>query len=95
MAEHIYEMANEFNLPNITVYKWLNNGVFVGWKIEANNNYVFYDPNDNSTGIDQVTGETIFVTYYHKTAYLPKNYNFNKFSWIAVNENEVDKNYIV
>ena len=106
MAVYTYEIASEFNFPNITVYNRFRDGELTGWRINANEGYVFYDPNeeffepqlDPETGLpmEDENGDfiEIQVNHYFRVSYLPLRYNFDNFPYIAVLESEVDENYI-
>ena len=95
MAEFVYEIDAERNIyPNITVEKKYYEGVFSGWRITANEGYVFYDTTANDTELDPDTMEETPVTYYYTLAYKNKNYNWNNFHYVAVLRSSVDENYI-
>ena len=106
MAVYTYEIANEFNFPNITVYKRFRDGELTGWRINANEGYVFYDTTeeyfdlqlDPETGLpmEDENGNPIEiqVNHYFRVAYLSLRHNFDNFSYVAVPESEVDENYI-
>ena len=94
MATYTYELATEFNFPNLSVYKKLKDGVHYAWEVRANEGYVMYDPNRNDVEIDPDTDEEIPVTYYYRIKSLPFNFNFANFPWLAVPEDSVDENYI-
>lgn len=95
MANYKYEIDNEHNIyPNITVRKCLRDGVFVRWRINANEGYVFYDTTENNMEIDINTGEEISVTYYYTEADLPPMFNWDNFSYVAVPRNSVNADYV-
>lgn len=95
MAIYTYVIDEEHNIyPNITVKKILRDDVFTGWRINANEGYVFYDTTEQNYEIDPETFVPIPITYYYTEADLPPNFNWNNFSWVAVPRNEVDENYI-
>jgi hypothetical protein len=89
----VYEIATEYNFPNITVYRKVNDGVQSGWRVETNEGYVMYDPNDPQIGYDEDDNE-IEVFYYYTVKILTLNYNFDNFPWVAVPRDSVDENYI-
>lgn len=91
---YTYEVNTEYNFPNITLYNWLRDGVLVGYRINANEGYVFYDTNANDVEIDPETNEERPVTYYYTVAGLNPRYNFDNFSYVAVPRDSVDENYI-
>ena len=103
----IYELATDYNYPNINVYRRYINDVFNGWKFETAEDYVMYDTTANNTEaqIDPTTGLPVFdpatgqpveipVTYYYTVYTASKNYNFDNFHWVAVPRDSVDENYI-
>lgn len=94
MATYTYEMTTEFNVPNITVYKRLRDGVLVGYRINANEGYVFYDSRATNMEPDPETGIERPVTYYYVVAALPVTFNFENCPYIAVPRSTVDENYI-
>lgn len=98
MADFIYEVATEYNYPNLTVYRRFLNGTQSGWEIRPNEGYVMYDVNANDTEIqfNPETGmdEEVPVIYYYTSWNLPLNYNFANFHWAAKLRTEVDENYI-
>ena len=93
---YTYRVSTEHNIyPNITVYDRFWDGEEAdGWRVEANEGYVFYDPNANNTDIDQTTGEEIPVIYYYTLMLLTRYYNWANFSLIAVPRESVDENFI-
>ena len=93
MAVFTYEVSTEHIFPNITVYRILKDGVLNGWRVETNEGYVMYDPNDVQVGYDEDDNE-IDVYYYYTIKILTLNYNFDNFPWVAVPRDSVDENYI-
>ena len=107
MAEYTKELATEFNFPHIDVYKQYCDGEHYGYEVRVQEGYVYYDTTANDTELqfDPETGEPMFddetglpievsVTYYYTMSYLPKNYNFANFPWVAVPRDSVNENYI-
>lgn len=94
MAVYTYELDTSFSFPNIDIYKHLADGVQVRWRATAQSGYVFYDPSDNTEEYNEQTGEHEVISYYYRNAYLPLNFNFANFPYIAVLESTVDENYI-
>lgn len=94
MANWNYEIATEYNFPNITLYKVLKDGEHVRWRFVSNDGYVVYNTTANNTELDSDTMEEIPVVYYYTNVDCPLNYNFNDFTWIAVLRTDVDENYI-
>lgn len=93
MENYTFELEKEFNFPHISIYRRLRDGEHVGYRINANKNYVFYDTLANDMEIDPNTLKSKSVTYYHYVAFHTRNYDFSKFHYKAVLENSVDKNY--
>ena len=93
MATITYLPTN-YNFPNLTIEGRYSEGNLVGYRLTANEGYVFYNPTANNTEIDPDTLEEIPVTYYYTISYLPTNYDFNNFPYVAVLRSEVDENYI-
>lgn len=89
-----YVVSSEHNYPNITVYRRIIDDVQTGWRINANEGYVMYDPTRNDTEIDPDTMEERPVTYYYTVKSAPLNYNWDNFHYIAVPRDSVDENYI-
>lgn len=95
MAVWTYEVSEEHNnYPNLTVYDRLKDGEAAGWRVNANEGYVFYNSNANNTEIDPETMEEIPVTYYYTVSLLPRTYNWANFDFVAVPRDSVDENYI-
>lgn len=95
MATITYQISTEHNnYPNFTVYDCLVDGVINGWRIRANEGYVFYYANANDTEIDPETMEEIPVTYYYTQSDKPARYNWANFDLVAVPRDSVDENYI-
>ena len=84
-----------FNFPNITISKTYRNGEHNGYDIVPNDGYVMYSQSlDVITNIDPFTGEEVTETYYCRYAWIPKNFNFDNFDYIAVLESEVPADHI-
>lgn len=95
MAVYIYETDTEHNIyPNLTVEKCLRDGEPNGWRVTANEGYVFYDANSNDVELDPDTMEEIPVTYYYTIKILNPRYNWANFALVAVPRSSVDENYI-
>lgn len=94
MATWTYEVATEFNFPNITIYRRLKDGVQTGWRMNANDGYVFYDTTANDVELNPDTMEETPVIYYYRVRYLSLNRDFTNFPFVAVPESEVDESYI-
>ena len=94
MAVYTFEIATEYNFPNITVYRKLTDGVQTAWRINANEGYVFYDT--TAENYEQLAPDTepVPVTYYYTVASLPMREDMVNFRWVAVPRDSVDENYI-
>ena len=93
MSDFIYQPTN-YNFPNLTIEAMNLNGEQKGYRLTANEGYVFYDTTENNTEIDPETMDEIPVTYYYTIAIMPLNYNFDNFPYVAVSRDSVDENYI-
>lgn len=95
-STYSYVEATEFNFPNITIFKQVRNedNVQVAWRANANDGYVFYDPNAGNTEWNEELFEEVPVNYYYREANIPLRFNFDNFPYVAVPESEVDENYI-
>lgn len=93
---YTYVPSAEHNIyPNLTVYDRFWNGTEPdGWRVNANEGYVFYDENANNTEIDPNTGEEKTVIYYYTVMALSYRYNWANFALVAVPRASVDENYI-
>ena len=96
MATWTYEIATEYNFPNITIWKQFRDGVLANYRIEANENYVMYDVTDKFYEIDEETGQEVEVIHYFTVCYAPLTYPLGEdtFPWRAVLRSSVDENYI-
>ena len=94
MAVYTFEISAEHNnYPNLTVYDRFRDGSPLGWKVEANPGYVFYDTTENNTELDE-NGNEVPVTYYYTLMYISPYFNWANFSLVAVPRDSVDENYI-
>jgi len=87
-----YELSVDHNgYENLTVWDTPQDGEAAGWKVTANDGFVFYDPAEvPEAQADPMTGETVpGEVYYARVRYLPRNYDWNNFSLTAVAENTV------
>jgi hypothetical protein len=92
MENIIYQISTEHNIyPNLTVHNRIANDEAAGWRVTANEGYMFYDANANNTEIDLDTGEEIPVTYYYKSIYYPRNYKWTNFALVAVLEDQISE----
>lgn len=89
-----YEEAKEFNFPNIKIYDRLVDGVKRGWRANANEGYVFYDPNEIYYEQESPDSEPIEVNHYFTERSFPPNYDMANFSLIAVLRSSVNEEYI-
>lgn len=86
-----YELSVDHNgYPNLTVWDRLQDGKSAGWKVTANEGFVFYDPAETPEfQIDPMTGQMIpGEAYYSRLRYLHRNYDWGRFNLIAVREEE-------
>ena len=83
MLNYTELLTNEFDFPNITVYKKLKNGEHYAWHIVANEGYVMYDTAANDVDYDE-EGNPFPIIYYYDQAHCPLFYDFTNFTWIAV-----------
>ena len=89
-----YQVSTEHNIyPNLTVYDRLVDGVANGWRVNANDGYVYYDENEHYTERDE-NGNEVPVTYYYTVKSLSRFYNWDNFALVAVPRDSVDENYI-
>ena len=95
---HTFIEATDLNFPNLTLYRRYNDGEHTGYRLNANEGYVFYDSTEETfeLKLDEETGNLVEVpvTYYYTLAYLTRNYNFDNFPYIAVPRDSVNENYI-
>lgn len=95
MATYTEVLANDFNYPNIDIYRRYTDGVQTGYKVLPQEGYVMYSPtNDVITELDPNTGEEVTNIYYCRLAILPLRYNFDNFNYIAVLESDVPADHI-
>mgnify|MGYP007115388186 CR=1 FL=1 len=94
MANVYYEVATDLNFPNITIERRYYDGVHSGYRMTANEGYVFYDTTANDTELNPETMEEVPVIYYYTIALLTTNFNFDNFPYVAVPRDSVDENYI-
>lgn len=94
MATYREELATDFSFPHIDIYRRYTDDEFCGYKVLAQEGYVFYDTTDNNTEIDPETMEEIPVTYYYTIRIITRYFNMDNFSLVAVPRDSVDENYI-
>lgn len=93
MAVWTTEVNNDYNLPNITVYNVLADGVLMRYRLIPNEGYVMYNTTMHEMEFPQ-EGEPYEVIYYYRSYDAPLS-QANSFDiWVAVLESEVDENYI-
>lgn len=83
MGTYVERVANDFNFPNITIYRVYVDGFISSYRARPNEGYVMYDPNANDTELDPITMQEVPVTYYHTIAGFPKTYDFSRFPYVA------------
>ena len=82
-----YIVSEEHNsYPHLTVYDRMNGETPNGWRVNADDGYVMYDPTEEvPSTIDPMTGEEMpGEVYYSRVRYLPRSYDWSKFSLVAV-----------
>ena len=90
MAVYTYEIATDITFPNMTIYRRFTDGVHSAYRVSANYGYVLLDTSvEYNTFIDEVTGEYGDPPQYFKTVYCSLRTNFDNFTWVAVNSEEV------
>ena len=94
MAEYTEVLATDFSFSHIDIYRQYNDGVQYGYKVLAQDGYVFYDTTATDTELDPDTMEEIPVTYYYTIRLLSMRYNMGNFSLVAVPRDSVNENYI-
>lgn len=95
MATYTYVESTEHNIyPNLTVCDWLKDGALIGWRVTANEGYVFYDENAEDTTLDPETMEEIPITYYYTIRMFPATYNWDNFALVAVPRDSVPADQI-
>ena len=93
---YTYVPSTEHNIyPNMTVYdRFWNETEADGWRVNANEGYVFYDANANDTRIDPITGDEVPVIYYYTVRALSYRYNWANFALVAVPRDSVPADQI-
>lgn len=90
-----YSISTEHNIyPNLTVYDRFMNGVQYGWRVNANEGYVFYNKNENYTETNPETGLEEPVTHYYTIVYPGPSVDWNDFPYIAVPRDSVPADQI-
>ena len=89
-----YELMLNHNYPNIIVWRRLNNGELSGFKFEAAEGYVMYNPNEIFYELNIETDKEIPVFYYYTQYNTNAKYQIKNFPYIAVSRIAVDENYI-
>ena len=85
-----YEISKEHNnYPNLTVYETLSDGVLAGWRVNADEGYVFYDTNDEHLETDEGEQEKP-VIYYSAECYFPRTLDWNTFGLVAVLQSSIE-----
>lgn len=92
--EYTEIITTEINLPNITVYKKLKDGVHYAWRVVANDGYVMYDTTANNTELDIETDTEYPVTYYYSVLHCPLTFDFEHITWVAIPRENADAKYI-
>ena len=88
---YTYELSVEHNgYEHLTVWDRLRDGKNAGWRVNAEEGFLFYDPTEERpVTVDPVTGEVQQAeVYYARVRYLPRNYDWSKFGLVAVVKKE-------
>lgn len=88
---YTYELSVAHNgYEHLTVWDRLQDGTPAGWRINAEEGFVFCDPAEIPVPTtDPMTGEELpGEIYYARVRYLPRSYDWSKFSLVAVREEE-------
>ena len=105
MAVWTREINTDYSFPNIDILNVFKDGVLSRYEAVPHENYVMYDTTDqifepqrdeNGNFVLDEDGlpVQVQVTYYYTIAHIPKTFNFNNFTWVAVLRSTVDENYI-
>jgi hypothetical protein len=89
-----YELISQHNYPNINIWSRWENEEFSGFKFEAAEGYVMYNPNEIFYELNIETDEEIPVFYYYTQYNTSAKYVLENFPYIAVPRIVVDENYI-
>lgn len=89
-----YEIANDITYPHLKIYRRIVDGVLGGYRVNTDDGYVMYDTVDDFRELDEETGKKKPVIYFITQALLPINFDFADFSYVAVQKNTADENYI-
>ena len=84
---YTYELSVEYNVyEHLTVWDRLRDGESAGWRVNADEGFVMYDPTEEVPVIlDPATGEEVpGEVYYSRIRYLPRNYDWRKFALATV-----------
>lgn len=92
--EETKELAIDVTYPHIDVYRTYYNGELNGYEACTHAGYVMYDTTATDIELNPDTMEEIPVMYYYTATYMPKNYNFNNFHYVAALKDSVDGTYI-
>lgn len=86
----------ELSYNHISVYQRYANQTPSGYSVEAEDGFVFYNPNELIQEVDPITQEIISEHYnYLVRSFLPQNFDFHKFNYIAKPKQEVNQDYII
>lgn len=105
MAIYTTEINTNYNIPNITVYNKLKDGVLSAYQVIPNEGYVMYDStaNDTEPVLDEngdfmfdENGEMIVqpTRYYCRLAGIPLRLPNKPYDYVAVLETEVPADHI-
>lgn len=83
MKKYTKELASDILLPNITVSRLYCDGEHYGYEARADKGYLMCNPTANEVRFDENGDQYPFI-YYCYVAGFPKNYDFAKFPYEAV-----------
>ena len=85
MAIYNYRKSETHSIyPKLTVSERLKDGEPVDYRLTPDKGYVFYNTTENLTAFDEETETEVPIKRYCTVAYLPLNYDFDKFPFVAV-----------
>jgi hypothetical protein len=87
------EEKTDIVFPNISVCKRLLDGNICAYIVRADEGFVFYDKAANHVETHE-DGTEHPVVYYYTIRMLPKNFDFSKFSLVAMPRKKAPKDYI-
>lgn len=92
--EFTEQLAQDLSLPHIDVYRQYADGEHYGYRAQAQEGYVFYDPAVDYISVDDRTGEETLVRYYYTNRHFPATYDMTTLGLIAVPRGSVNEDDI-